>query len=556
MGYQRLKSRTIPRSHTLFLRRYGHTHTHTQHVFLFVSSAMLLCISPKLHALRRPDGKEKHRLALSYKIGIVMVDQAPKLRCMPSITEGLSDCFRRQNQPAEKEPPERNPGRTRIIDRAKRATVHLPLGLRSGRRAVSRSSVRQPRPVSFPCPLLPPLSFGEASSGEALLDVDELFSRISGSSNPTSLPSDQTDRSPTPLHSDQTDQSPVVQDHRLTPPPSDQTDQTDQTAETQGQQIQADEDREESVSQHPLEPASTASSSSGSLTHMVQPPLHRAQSNALLQSCIAELLAAPQRRRARERQMRRFDDGTRPAPLITAGLTNGGYSLFPYTRQRAGTAATPPTLRSQPEPEQPDQPEQPEQPERPERPEQSKAKARLDSAAIPTSETPQVPTLDPLGEENRDSGADVDDQYAPVVAGPSMDQNNANAPPLDRPESQIESVVKDPGSPLLDPPTIPLPSLPTPSTTTIRQPASQTLPLASPASAPSLRTSRPSRCRPFNFVRPQRSQASGLVAAASSSALRGDVEPVVDGPSSSSRIPPARSSPSPPPVSPCDRSRD
>jgi hypothetical protein len=310
------------------------------------------------------------------------------------------------------------------------------------------------------------------------------------------------------------------------------------------------------VCHHPLESASTESSPSGSFTHMVQPPLHRAQSNALLQRCIAELLAAPQRRPARERQMRRFDDGTRPAPLITAGLTNGGYSLFPYTRQRAGTAATPPTLRSQPEPEQPDQPEQPEQPERPERPEQSKGKARLDSAAIPTSETSQVSTLDPLGEEYRDSGADVDDQYAPVVAGPSTDQNNANAPPLDRPESQIESVVKDPGSPLLDPPTIPSPSLPTPSTTTLSQPASQTLPLASPASAPSLRTSRPSRCRPFNFVRPQRSQASGLVAAASSSALRGDVEPVVDGPSSSSRIPPARSSPSPPPVSPCDRSRD
>jgi hypothetical protein len=517
---------------------------------------MFLCISPKLHALRRPDGKEQHRIALLYKIGIVMVDQAPKLRCMPSITEGLSDCFRRQNQPAEKEPRKRNPGLTRragIIDRAKRATVHLPSGLRSGRRAVSRSSVRQPQPVSFQCPLLPPLPFGEASSGEALLDVDELFSRISGSSNPTSLPSDQTDRSPTPLHFDQTDQSPVVQDHRLTPPPSDQT---DQIAKTQGQQTQPDEDREESVSHHPLESASTESSSSGSFTHMVQPPLHRAQSNALLQRCIAELLAAPQRRPARERQMRRFDDGTRPAPLITAGLTNGGYSLFPYTRQRAGTAATPPTLRSQPEPEQPDQPEQPEQPERPERPEQSKGKARLDSAAIPTSETPQVSTPDPLGEEYRDSGADVDDQYAPVVAGTSTDQTNANAPPLDRPESQIESVVKDPGSPLLDPPTIPSPSLPTPSTTTLSQPASQTLPLASPASAPSLRTSRPSRCRPFNFVRPQRSQASGLVAAASSSALRGDVEPVVDGPSSSSRIPPARSSPSPPPVSPCDRSRD
>lgn len=505
---------------------------------------MFLCISPKLHALCRSEGKEQHRLALSYNIGIVMVDQAPKLRCMPSITEGLSDCFRRQTQPTEKEPPERNPGRTRragIIDRAKRATVHLPSGLRSGRRAVSPNSVRQPRPVSFPCPLLPPLSFGEASLGEALLDVDELFSSISGSSNPTSLPSDQTDRSPTPLHSDQTDQSPVVQDKSLTSLPSDQT---DQIAETQGQQTQPDEDREESASQHPLEPASTESSSSGSLTHMVQPPSNRAQNHALLQSCIEELLAAPQRRPARERQMRRFDDGTRPAPLITAGLTNGGYSLFPSTRQRAGTAATPPTLRSQPE-----------QPERPERPELSKGKARLDSAAIPASETPQVSTLDPLGEECRDSGADVDDQYAPVV-GPSTDPSNANAPPLDRPESQIEIAVKEPGPQLLDPPTIALPPLPQPSSVD-SQPASQTLPLASFNSAPSLRTSKPSRCRPANFVQPQRSQASGLVAAASSSALRGDVETVVDGPSSStSRVPAARSSLSPPPVSPCDRTRD
>jgi len=504
---------------------------------------MFLCISPRPFALRRTKGKEQHRLALSYKTGIMVVQQAQNVRCIPSITESLRDCFRRQNQPGE-EVPARNPGRTRragIIDRAKRATVHLPSGLRLGRRAISPSSIRQPRPVSSPCLLLPQLSFGEASFGEALLDVDELFSSVSGSSNPTSLPSNPTDQSLLPSH--QPDQSSDLRGHSLKPLPSDQT---GRSLETQDQPIQADEHGAECVAQHPLEHTSTEGSSPDFLDHILQPAPHRAQDTALLQTCIGAMLAESERRPARERRMRVFSDGTQPAPLITAG-SHGGYSLFPSPRQRTGIAAIHPALRPHPEPEQPEQPDQPDQPDQPE---QTKAKARLDSAALPASAIHRVSTLDPLGEELRDSGADVDQQHAPV-AGPS-DKSNAKTSPLVRTESQIESAVEDVDPPVLDRRASPSP----PPSKTHSQLALTKTPLASVASAPSLRTGRPSRCRPASFSRPQNGRPSGMVAAASSASLRDDVSPVVGGPSSSSRIPAARSSPSPLPVSPCDLTRD
>ena len=505
MEYRRLKSRDNPHSHTLFYRRYDHTEPIP--FFLSLSYVMFLCISQSSHAVHQPKSKKRNRLAVSYNIGIVMLDQAQELPCIPSVTQGLRSFFCRQNHPAD-EAPENWFGRNRRADtfkRERRATI--PAKFRGGRRPISPSSIRQPRPVSFPC-LLPRLSFGEA-----LPDGDELFSSVSGSSNPTSLPPDQSDR----------------------------------TADPQGQRTQADEYREECVSQHPMEHARVDTSP---LSTFAQSPPHQTQDTALLETCIRATMSPPEipeRRRGRTRTRRVFDEPrTQPIPLLAEG-SHGGYSLFPSPRQRTGNSSTPPALIPRPEPEHP------------------QAKARLDSAALPASvdhqaedlkakprlnsgELPKNPVsaLDPLEEDvNRDSAAFIPGKPAPVTG--STDQSNARAVPVGRPNSHDTSVTEEVSPPVLDQPAI---LAPTPSE--IRsQPASHTLRPARTTGPPSLRTSKTMRCRPATANRPQQKpQPSDTVAAANCSSSRDDGSPIVDGPSSPSIL--ATSSPSPQPVSPCD----
>jgi hypothetical protein len=459
-----------------------------------------------------------------------MLDQAQELPCIPSVTQGLRSFFCRQNHPAD-EAPENCFGRNRHADttkRERRATI--PSKLRGGRRPVSPSSIQKLRTVSFPC-VLPRLSFGEA-----LPDADQLFTSVSGSS-------DQIPLSPC---------------------------QDDQSAQTRGRQrTQADEHREECVCRHPMEYPYVDTNPPSSY---FQPPPRQTRPTPLLETCIIEMMATPERRGGGARSMRVFDGGiTQPIPLITEGSrSRGGYSLFPSLRQRAGNASTPPALIPHPGPEH------------------SEAKARLDSAAIPASETHQaehtkakahldntdlpasenhqtdhpkakarigsadipasenhtVSTLDPLEEDiNRDSAAYIPGKPTPVTntSGPS----NAKAVPVDRSKSHDTSATEDVSPSVLDQPAIVSP----PSLRFRSQPASQSASQNSPPPN-SLRTSRNLKCRPVN--RPQNSQTSSIVAAANPSPSRGDGSPVVDGPSSSSGMVATSSSPSPPPVSPCD----
>jgi hypothetical protein len=528
MGYRQLKSKDSPHSHALSHCRYGHT----EPIFFF-SFVMFLCISQKPHALHQPEGKEQRRFAVSYNIGIVMVGHAQEPPCIPSVTQGLSSFFHRQNHSAD-EASENCFGRNRRANTTTRErSATIPSKPRGGRKPVSPSSVQKPRPVSFPC-VLPRLSFGEA-----LPDADELFTSIGGSS-----------------------------DHILRSPCQD-----DQSAQTQGRQrTQADEYREECVSRHPLEYPYVDTIPPSSL---VQPPPRRTQATALLETCITQMMATSERRHGGARNMRVFDGGiTQPIPLITEGSrSHGGYSLFP-SRQRTGNASTPPALIPLPEPEH------------------SEAKARLDSAAVPASETQQaehfqvkahpdsrelpasethqsenpkakvrldsadlpagvnnrVSTLDPLEEDiNRDSAAYVPGKK-PRPGTNSSDQSNAKAVPADRSQSHDDTSATKDVNPLvvLDQPAIVSP----PSLRFRSQPASQPASQNSPPPN-SLRTSRNLKCRPVN--RSQDSQTSGIVAATNSSSSRGDGSPVVDGASSSSNL--ATSSPSPPPVSPCDLGR-
>jgi hypothetical protein len=327
MGYRQLKIKDTSHSHTLSYCRYGHT----EPISLF-SFVILLCISQNLHALHQPESKEQRRFAFSYNIGIVMVGHAQELPCIPSVTQGLSSFFRRQNHSAD-EAPENCFGRNRHADttkRERRATI--PSKLRGGRRPVSPSSIQKLRTVSFPC-VLPRLSFGEA-----LPDADQLFTSVSGSS-------DQIPLSPC---------------------------QDDQSAQTRGRQrTQADEHREECVCRHPMEYPYVDTNPPSSY---FQPPPRQTRPTPLLETCIIEMMATPERRGGGARSMRVFDGGiTQPIPLITEGSrSRGGYSLFPSLRQRAGNASTPPALIPHPGPEH------------------SEAKARLDSAAIPASETHQA----------------------------------------------------------------------------------------------------------------------------------------------------------------------
>lgn len=488
--------------------------TATQIFSFFFLSVMFLCISSKSHAGHQFESKKENRLAFLYNIEIVMLDQAQELPCIPSAIQGLSDCFHRRDQSAEAVP-ERRPGRDRragIINHAKSATVHVPSGLRQRRRPISSSAIRQPCPVSFPCLILPRLSFGEA-----LLDVDELFSSISGSSNSTPPPPYQYARS---------------------------ADLRDRRAQA------ADEYHEECVPQHPMEHARTRSNSSSPLQQL-QPPLHQNQDTNLLETCIREMMATPERserRRGRARDRRAFDDGsTRPIPLLTRS-SHGGYSLFPSPRQRTGNA-TPPASIHRPGPEHPQAKARLDSAAVPSseshQAENPKTKARLDSADLPESVINRVSTLDALEEDfSRNSAAYVPEKPASTD---SSGQRSVRAVPANRPQSLIEvndtSAIKEASPPALYQPMI----LSSPPLANRSQTASHTLPYA-----PSLRTSRTLRCRPTTVNRPQqRPHASGIAAATESSPSQGYVSPAVEGASSSSRIL-ATSSPSTSPISPCD----
>jgi len=489
--------------------------TATQIFSSFFLSVMFLCISSKSHAVHQLESKKETRLAFLYNIEIVMLDQAQELPCIPSAIQRLSDCFPRREQSAEAVPT-RRPGRDRragIINRAKSATVHVPSGLRKRRQPISPSAIRQPRPVGFECLLLPRLSFGEA-----LLDVDELFSSISGSSN-------------------------------TTPPPSCQY---DLSADTRDRRTQANEYHEECVPQHPIEHARTGSESPSPLLQL-QPPLHQNQDTNLLETCIRELMATPERserRRGRARDRRVFDDGsTRPIPLLTQS-SHGGYSLFPSLRQRTGNA-TPPALIHRPGPEHPlakarlDSAAVPASESH--QAENHKTKARLDSADLPESVINRVSTLDALEEDfSRDSAAYVPEKPASTD---SSGQRNARAVPVNCSQSLIEindtSAIKEASPPVLYQPMI----LPSPLSGNRSQNASRTLPLAQ-----SLRTSRTLRCRPTTVNRPHNLPTPGIVASENPSPSKEDASAIVDGPNNSSGILAASSSSSPP-VSPYDFAR-
>jgi hypothetical protein len=278
------------------------------------------------------------------------------------------------------------------------------------------------------------------------------------------------------------------------------------------------------------------------------PPPHQTPDTALLETCIRSMLSTPEipeRRRGRAKNRRVFDGGrTEPIPLISEGShSHGGYSLFP-PRQRTGNASTPPALVPLPGPEHPEAKTRLDSAALPasksHQAEHPEAKAHLDSADLPASVINRVSTLDPLAEDiNRDSAAYVPKQPAPV-AGPS-DHGNARAVPADRPKQDEDSATKEPSPSILDQPAMPS----SPPSTNSSRPASHTLPPAK-----SLRLSRTLKCRPSTVNQPQNPQTSGMATATNPSPLGDAGSAVVDGPSSSSIL--ATSSPSPPPVSPCD----
>lgn len=445
-----------------------------------------------------------------------MVDKGQALPCIPSTTQGLSNCFHRRDESAKGGPEgivERS-RRANIIKRAKGAPVpSKSVTFRGSRRYISPGSARRPRPVSFPCSL-PRLSFGEA-----LPDADDLFSSASGWGDLEPLPIDQTDPS----------------------------------MDTQRQQAQVDGHHEEEVSQDPVENARPDDRSPNPRSRS---PLHQTQNAAFLGTCIREMMAIPERRPV-GRKTNGFDEREiRPAPLF-ADRAHDGSSLFLPPRQCAGNTATPVILHSHLDVEH------------------TRTKGRLDSSDVQMSVSHQVSKLGTLEEEIcRDSGAYVPGQEVRLPA-PS-DRDKARAEPMDRSGPHDTSALKGSGRPLPDEPEIPLPldiktrspsppspSPSSPSSSSSSRPASLALPqtrIPGPTASTDQtwpRTYKPSnKTSPKATNRPQNSPSPSSVELSCSPPppeRRHNVSPVDAGPRSRPRGPDA--SPSPPPIPPRNPAR-
>jgi len=344
-----------------------------------------------------------------------------------------------------------------------------------------------PSPIRRTSPVRSPCLLPRLSFGEKLPNADELFSSAGGSSDPVSLPFGQYDR----------------------------------TMNKRSWRVKG-EHHEEPAPQRSVECPRVDTNS----PKLAQSSLNHTRNTTFLETCIREMMANNERRPSRGRSRIAFDDGrTRSSYLPTEGPYSG-YALSESSRQPTGNAATPVVPPSYPDAKH------------------LRSKECLDSTDIEAIASQRESTLCPLELEIcRDSGAYVPGRKPTQLSAPSQ-QGDARAvlatcskPPENGTMKEVDLPVHGQSAILCSPPS------------RIHSQTASHNPLA--RFPQSLRTSKPSRCRPKAVSGPQTSQTSGsgIAAAASPSLSRGNSLSIPDGPSSSSKNQ-ATSSSSPPSVSP------